>query len=1206
MPKEASLKIQVKVAGAKAAQHALATLQQAIFKTFGVTYKHAANNFRILGNMPTAIRKTVKELENAETVLKAITRGKVSPKDFGLSADAFKKMSYAVKQAKPQIMTLHRELEKVKLETQSITNQQKLLQQHPFFRKAYGARAVSAISKVSDIQKEVSDAKKLEAVLKRINYLKDLYRKKGWTRKSQELSVIQKDIERSLGIRQTFFRRVSTGLQRLFPEFSRNTRAMMDFNREAQRASLRLGRIAGRSVFLVTMLGGLFAAWAGAKTVFREAFQAVEKYRKGLAGLTALTLTFIKPKANEGLADQYKRATAYAKHLYKVLEDVAATTLLTGDQANLLAQVFLRNGQFIDVFNKKQVAAFKSIANAIAIVTEGQNKEVQISSEINDLLDGRITQHDRLGQMLLRVDKNLKKHIQTWRQEGTLIEHIGGLLKGFDAVSGQIAATWEAISTKLSTAFSRLSRTAFRPVYEDILNFVNKLTDSLDKNSLGLTQMVWVKYRKLRGILTSLFSVFDTLVSITKKLAINLGSIFLSALLYRGIMRVVKAISIMTEGFKSFAMLTRRMLVFLVLDTLVEIVRWMNRIKDLNRTMKEVAEKAGLSKKQRLGLIEKKTIFGTARIGYTIPSEQEQFINNKQVRKRVQELKEKMAATSEMIYDALQFKGKKQGFISAETGEFIKGANKELLKYYWFTLRGAEGTAALRKELEKLGVSYHIVTLTKILKAKEELQLLAPETAARFIKEFVYIGQDGAIHFKKGFDEKIKKELSLSAVIPALTQDTEKLKKTGEQFGKLIADAMLLGATDIEKIRNQWQTQQKQIIEAFYSLSPEQQKARAPMYGKALMHLKEYYTTAENESIFKSLIKQYNTERDLEELRYGWQGVLGVSMEWLPTVEEAIKRMKELHLTGTQTYLDMIKLLYQLKGVQQEANQKVEDAKGTWEDILSDISSIYNKNTIKGLVSKRQVLQEILPYASSDVKQEIMDELQKTNEAIQEQQAELLKKNYPFKAGLQSMLKEWQNTAKQMYDLAQSTAQAMERAFGDFFFDLITGRFKQMRDIIVGFLESIARAISNLMAQRMVAAILGSFLGGGTTTATTTTASTGGYHLAGYGSLSYNPAYMRASGGSVYAGKAYIVGEQGMELFIPGTSGTIVPNHKITTDRPNVNVAINIENKTGVPVDAEQGKIEFDGEKYIVGVVLKSIQQRGALYHGVKAVQQGV
>jgi phage-related minor tail protein len=38
----------------------------------------------------------------------------------------------------------------------------------------------------------------------------------------------------------------------------------------------------------------------------------------------------------------------------------------------------------------------------------------------------------------------------------------------------------------------------------------------------------------------------------------------------------------------------------------------------------------------------------------------------------------------------------------------------------------------------------------------------------------------------------------------------------------------------------------------------------------------------------------------------------------------------------------------------------------------------------------------------------------------------------------------------------------------------------------------------------------------------------------------------RAAGGPVRAGGAYVVGEAGPELFVPGSSGQIIPNHAMT------------------------------------------------------------
>ena len=48
----------------------------------------------------------------------------------------------------------------------------------------------------------------------------------------------------------------------------------------------------------------------------------------------------------------------------------------------------------------------------------------------------------------------------------------------------------------------------------------------------------------------------------------------------------------------------------------------------------------------------------------------------------------------------------------------------------------------------------------------------------------------------------------------------------------------------------------------------------------------------------------------------------------------------------------------------------------------------------------------------------------------------------------------------------------------------------------------------------------------------------------------------KAAGGSVSAGTPYIVGERGQELFVPGQSGTIIPNNKLSGGGSNININI--------------------------------------------------
>lgn len=126
--------------------------------------------------------------------------------------------------------------------------------------------------------------------------------------------------------------------------------------------------------------------------------------------------------------------------------------------------------------------------------------------------------------------------------------------------------------------------------------------------------------------------------------------------------------------------------------------------------------------------------------------------------------------------------------------------------------------------------------------------------------------------------------------------------------------------------------------------------------------------------------------------------------------------------------------------------------------------------------------------------------------------------------GFQAYLDEVGGGFKQMENLAKETAQSMQSSFSDFFFDAMQGKMKSFGDYTRAFLASIERAIANVMAQKMATSIIG----------------------ADYSSMFS----FRAQGGPVASGQPYIVGEKGMELFIPQGSGTIIPNHALPKASP--------------------------------------------------------
>ena len=70
-----------------------------------------------------------------------------------------------------------------------------------------------------------------------------------------------------------------------------------------------------------------------------------------------------------------------------------------------------------------------------------------------------------------------------------------------------------------------------------------------------------------------------------------------------------------------------------------------------------------------------------------------------------------------------------------------------------------------------------------------------------------------------------------------------------------------------------------------------------------------------------------------------------------------------------------------------------------------------------------------------------------------------------------------------------------------------------------------------------------------------------------------NPAqfdHRRAAGGPVKGGSGYLVGERGPEMFTPGVSGMITPNHALGG---STNIVVNVDaSGSSVEGDAEQGR----------------------------------
>ena len=111
----------------------------------------------------------------------------------------------------------------------------------------------------------------------------------------------------------------------------------------------------------------------------------------------------------------------------------------------------------------------------------------------------------------------------------------------------------------------------------------------------------------------------------------------------------------------------------------------------------------------------------------------------------------------------------------------------------------------------------------------------------------------------------------------------------------------------------------------------------------------------------------------------------------------------------------------------------------------------------------------------------------------------------------------------QMTVFAEEAARNMQGIFANWFMEM-DGGFK-------GLLGSFTDMLRQMVAQLLAQQVLNSFFSWG--------AGMGGW----FGSFSKSAlSGARANGGPVMGGSAYLVGERGPEVFVPGASGTIIPN----------------------------------------------------------------
>ena len=202
-----------------------------------------------------------------------------------------------------------------------------------------------------------------------------------------------------------------------------------------------------------------------------------------------------------------------------------------------------------------------------------------------------------------------------------------------------------------------------------------------------------------------------------------------------------------------------------------------------------------------------------------------------------------------------------------------------------------------------------------------------------------------------------------------------------------------------------------------------------------------------------------------------------------------------------------------------------------------------------------------------------------------------------YRAGLEKLASQGYHPAAQAidelnmktFDLANTIQTHMKAASDSLAKDLARGLAQgkmgldDFRDYFNRFLEDLAAAIiQQRITQPLINDII-SLIPGSTAPNTA-----GGSNMVS-DAWNWITGLFRAGGGPVAAGKGYVVGERGPEMFVPSTAGTIVSNQEMESGGDGTTVNFNIN-----AVDTQTG-VEFllKNKPQIISMVTQAQNQRG-------------
>jgi tape measure domain-containing protein len=258
--------------------------------------------------------------------------------------------------------------------------------------------------------------------------------------------------------------------------------------------------------------------------------------------------------------------------------------------------------------------------------------------------------------------------------------------------------------------------------------------------------------------------------------------------------------------------------------------------------------------------------------------------------------------------------------------------------------------------------------------------------------------------------------------------------------------------------------------------------------------------------------------------------------------EKAKAAAKEVRdIAGAGMAREIARLVEEAKKFEKTLEDAVRDARDLNEPLQSIADRIFAIRAAAehGLLGDEEALK-----AELKLLKEIGDALDRTSEAAKKLPDNIKKE-----------------TNKMLVEISSAVDDAARR-MEDAFFDFIDGTKTSFKDMVNSILRDIARLVFRKAITEPIAKGISGII---------------------------EKIFTRAGGGPVGGGRPYLVGEKGPELFVPNTSGTIVPNSELSGGAINLTIQQNVSAIDGRGVrDALAGEREF-----IVGIVDEAFHRRG-------------